>query len=313
MSNNTVVQLFNIINIFNQLYLIVYIFGLVGCLFTTIIFSRNRFKKTIFFTYFRFLSLINFLTLCIRIEHYLKTTSIINLRIISSFTCKILLYFTYFLPATSGWILVVISFDRLVSVANPCGFTFRKKFRFQIIICFFTLAYNQIFYSPLLYLYHIKEEIVNNNTINQNDSKSKLCIKKYSSTVDLIDIINSTILTFILMTISTVFILKILIKSRRVLSNSGIRKKDVKFAITSVSLNFMYAILNSPLCLFMIYAGLSGINQTGDIFTLIDLIASIIYYSNYSALFYITIFVNSFFRREFIVFLNELKAIIIHE
>ena len=108
------------------------------------------------------------------------------------------------------------------------------------------------------------------------------------------------------MMIFTILTLISVFKSRRKNQNSSSTKsKDVKFAITSLSLNLMFFILAFPIGLLQI---LDEKNQFGTyMHDYLQHLLVPLFYINYANLFYTSIIINRMFREEFFTFLKEIK------
>lgn len=122
------------------------------------------------------------------------------------------------------------------------------------------------------------------------------------------DFWNSSILPFMFMTVSSVGLIRSIRASRSRISrlsgssNSQL-KRDNRFAVTIISLNFIFLILNLPLVFDQI---LSVYVIDEPIF---DYLSEILYFLYFAIDFYTQLFVNIEFRREaFKLFRLELKS-----
>lgn len=80
-----------------------------------------------------------------------------------------------------------------------------------------------------------------------------------------------------------------------------ISKKDLKFAITSLSLNGLFLTLNFPICVLNIYLS----NTNADNFnSFIGMFFVNLYYAYFGVSFYISLLVNSIFRDEFLAMIK---------
>ena len=291
-------------------YIIEYLFlvpQLVGFIFNIpafVVFSRKKFKNTIFSTYFRYLCISDTITLLFRFE-YIFNLKVFEFRIISIFSCKIINYFVYFISSLSVWILVVISIDRFLSISYPASFIFRKLKQNQILVLFAIIIYHMIYWLSVPFLAHIS--IKNNGT---NETISYHC--HYGTLiVDVMDFLDSSFLPFFLMFISTSLTLRTIFKSRsKSQSNqqdeqSKIKTKDIKFAINSILLNLFFLVFNFPLTLY--FFSQNFVKFDIELKNLIHSISELLYYVNYANIFFISYFFNSIFYKEFFDLINELK------
>lgn len=130
-----------------------------------------------------------------------------------------------------------------------------------------------------------------------------VCIYNNYMTIQWIDFFNSTIVPFILMiVISIALILSVRASRARVgklsrASSSTQSRRDARFAISAVTLNVIFLVLNLPI----VIVDLIGINNSNRVFTCL---AYVLYYLYYAIGFYVLVAVNRQFRREFSKLLN---------
>ena len=296
-------------NIFGYSLPILLIIGAIGNLFSFIIFSRDKFRKTSFSLYFRVLAISDTFTLLYTIYDMEKEMFGIDLQNSSYFWCKIANYWLYSIAPVSGWLLVVISIDRMLSIIRPNKFLFMKNKKTQALICCLNLVYNLIFYIPLI-VYKDYQEIKNTNSSNSTEIVYKCVDLEEETVMNWFGLFNSTILPFLLMAISTSITVTKLFKSRSKTTaeaklNSKLKQRDIKFAVTSVVLNVLFFVFNSPVCVF---------NLVSDNVRMEDVDANLIYsftlfcyYLNFSVVFYVNLLSNHFFRHELLVFLRLRK------
>ena len=137
-------------NIFGYSFPILLVIGAIGNVFSFIIFSRNKFRKTSFSLYFRVLAICDTFTLLYTIYDMRKEMFGIDLQNGSFYWCKTAYYWLYSIAPVSGWLLVVISMDRMSSIIRPNKFLFMKNKKTQALICCLNFAFNLIFYIPLI-------------------------------------------------------------------------------------------------------------------------------------------------------------------
>jgi len=75
----------------------------------------------------------------------------LNLPILNDFFCKFQSYLTYANGPISPWLMVVLSFDRFMSIAFPKRFNFLFQFKFQVFIIGAVVAFNYIYYSFMIW------------------------------------------------------------------------------------------------------------------------------------------------------------------
>ena len=211
-----------------------------------------------------------------------------NLVIISSIGCKIYQYFNYGLDALSPFCLVYISVEKFISIANPNKRSILKKKNIQIYF-FISLCLFNIFYHLNVPLSYDTVTISNNNTTICffNNDENQL-------TVTFMDLIDFILIPFILMIIFSTLLILTIFKSRSRVNNSLKEnkrlRKDVKFSISLLSMNLLFILLNLPdeIDLFLPF--------NNEIYSTLAQLCNLSFAIN----FYLILFTNSLFRKEFI-------------
>ena len=289
---------------------VVLIMGSIGNVFSFIIFSRDKFRKTSFSLYFRVLAFSDSFTLLYIINDIPNVLYGQDLQNKSYFWCKTFRYWLYSIAPVSGWLLVVISLDRMLSIIRPNKFLFLKKKQTQATICCVNLAFNLIFYIPLI-VYKDYQAQENLNSSNSTEIIFKCVNLEEEKIVDWLDLFNSTILPFLIMAISTSVTVTKLFKSRSKTTaeakpNTKLKQRDTKFAITSVALNLFFFVFNLPVCVLYLLADFIYIEDVD--YVLIFCVTLITYYLNFGVVFYVNLVTNSMFRSELLLFLRLRKA-----
>lgn len=316
-SNENLIDQFSVKLILGCIHVLIFIVGSISNCIAYLVFSRKYFQKTIFFVYFRFILIVDFMTLVSSIDYFLSFILGINLRS-TTITCKILSYENYALPSISTWIIVVVSIDRVISVLKPTSFLIRKTSFFQLFTCILIFLYNALFYTPLLF--STLDLNLNNNSDDLNETTASYeCIYfNPGGFMDYADFLNSTIIPFIFMTLSTIIILVVLYKSRKKWQqpnntsninsknpkNSSI-KRDLRFAFTSITLNVFFLIFNLPVVGFLMISNFVKIDL--KYFDLIYLILLLLFYVNYGTMFSLSLVANKSFRKEFFSLIKSKK------
>ena len=238
------------IKVFQIIYITIILVGTVANMISFIIFSRKKFENTLFSTYFRVLLLVDtFGLLYLTLSKFVLFEFNINLRDLNIFLCRITMPMAYSIPQISAHLTVLISLDRWLSIAKPTEFLFRKKKKFQLVVCSIIILVNFVYNAQLFFSYL---------GYNLDHSKNLLiCLIYDENLLSIMDLINSTLLPFILMfaftlmTINAVFysrrrIRNSILNTRMVSINRGLetqydlmRKRDIRLAINSILLNFI--------------------------------------------------------------------------
>ena len=282
------------------------LWGVIGNIFSFIVFSRNKFRVTFFSVYFRVLAFTDTFTLLFIINDFPAAYFNEDIQNSSYITCKMFYYFIYSISPVSAWILVVVSFDRMLNIIRPNQYLFMKKKKLQIVICSVIFLYNTIYYIPQA-IY--KEYQIQANLSNSSEIVYKCIGLNEEKIVDWMDLFNSTIIPFILMIIFTSITVKRLFKSRSKASievNGKIKNRDVKFALTSISLNIFFFIFNLPVCIFHVVTHYIVLEDAD--FSLLNIIILFCFYLNFGIVFYVNFFTNPLFKNELLIFLHFKKV-----
>lgn len=282
-------------------YPFIFVFGTIGNILAFMVFARKKFKNTLFSIYFRFIILTDSFTLIYAILDYIKYKHSIDIELKSEIFCKLTLYLIYAVAPLNGWVLVMVAFDRLISInhSKSC-MTLRKNQSTQLKICISFFAFNLLYYIPMIIF---KKYKANNKFYDENKNetiiKNECILNDSNGLIYILDFFHSTIFPFFFMILFTSLTLYNVFKSRnKIKSNrSSFKSKDLKFAFTSISLNLCFLILNFPIVLFLLLSNYSElISNNLDLFYIIG---STFYYMNFGTVFYINFLVNTLFKNEF--------------
>jgi hypothetical protein len=227
----------------------------------------------------------------------------LDLRSLSTLSCKIRYYWNYSIGPVSPWLLVYITIERYVAIKYT-SIKILKQHNFQKLIIVLIFIYNLGIYSPFAILKQVYSSIDNNNeTYYYCDFEDNI---QYTIMTSL-DLINSALLPFFIMTASSCALIHTILRVRlRILDMRSKRDKkklrrDIRFGVSSIALNIFFVILNLPLCVTNIFFPLID-DFTYNIFI-------IIFYAIYCINSYILFFFNSIFRNEFLVMLKLRKEV----
>jgi hypothetical protein len=270
------------------------------------IFSRKRFKNTIFSSYFRFYLVFQTLNLIFPINKIFEMNHASFFSNISNFTCGFRFFFVYVNFAIAAWFLVIISFDRYLSICYPTKYLMRKKTIFQIVVSFILIGFNICFYIPF-WFYYIKESVY----ISTNQTKIiSLRCSSPGIWLEFMDLFQQILIPFFFMILFSLLTAKNVIQSRKIncSTNSKTAINDRKFAISSITINILFLIFNLPHILLKI------INQYSYLYmndlNLLRAIQSFSYFFvflNLDSTFFINYWVNSMFKNEFYLILFKGK------
>jgi hypothetical protein len=282
----------------NSLILIVIILGPIGNILVFKIYSTPTMTKTSMSIYFRAMSindtinLINLLVLYLIHEFNFDPSQWIG------FLCRVENYFSYVQSPTTAWLMVVISLDRFFNITYPPRkFPLRSKKPFQLIISFFIIIYNYIYYSFIIWNSYLVPDMLANNTSN-----GTVC--EWNFDVEMLgwmDFCNSTAVPFALMVLLSAMLMGSMIRSRaRVRMLDGfmrqahaklMNQRDRRFAITIVSMNIVFLGLNLPVEIYDLFVLVDNLNR-------VYYFLSTLYYMHSGTSFYVQVAFNRAFRKQ---------------
>lgn len=200
----------------------------IGVIFNTITFylyCNEFFNKTSSSFYLRALTITD--TISITQSIFFMANGLNNdVKLYTPFACKIINYLLYVTSPCSAWIETFISIDRAINIVYPTRFSILKNRNFNLIIVFIIVMYTLVYYAPILYFYgHVftvdDSQNVTNSTVSYRCDSTN---PDYLITLGLMDLLNSTLLPFTIMTISSIITLRHIFNSRNNLKH----KKNAK-------------------------------------------------------------------------------------
>jgi hypothetical protein len=283
--------------------------GLLGNLIGILVFFRKNLLKFPTRNLYISLAIFDTIYLVYRMLGELTIENGISMYLISNNWCKIFRYFRYSLGPISAWLLVYISIDKFISIQFP-NFKLIKLVKFQNTVIFLIVIFNLIYYIPffiyskLFIVYSNETNILNNtNYINNTNNELNCYFTElyHKKVLYMMDLINSTLIPFILMFIFSILLIYTIFKSRlRILRlNSAIDRKklrkDIKFAFTSILLNVTFCIINLPVCVA---------NLLNDISEYYYKLLLYLFFISFCINYYILFTFNSVFRKELFLIFN---------
>lgn len=270
--------------------------GIFGNIASFAIFSRETFSKNSINIYCRALAIFD----CFTLNQLYSDINLIFLKIYpphgSVGYCKFSFYCTVAFSSIPGWILVAFSLDKMLTMKKLPRFEFIKKRSFQIGLIIGIAIFHVLLYSEVLFLLNLGYNYYTNTTYCNSYAMP------YANLVVSVYLIEGSLVPFVIMVVTSVFMVKLIRRSGRKSIGGGnlanVRKRrtrDVKFAITSLTFNFLFIILKLPLVLY--YLLLSVNVDSGDYFFQI---ATLLFFVFSSISFLIHLASNSIFRREIV-------------
>lgn len=222
------------------------ILGTIGNSITFYIYSRKEFQKTSTAFYFAYSTIID--TLCLffgSLKRFLEGLNEREIRNSSNLVCKLTIYMNYSLVHISSWILVLISFDRLIS-SRIFSREFQKRKNQIIAIALLSIL---IFVSNI-YL-PIKVGLIEIGNQTYCDYKNM----NTSFIISIYDLLVSVLVPFLIIAVTNFLIAFKLYKSKlKILDIKQSYKITRVYAFTIIGKNLLFLILNLPLCVVILYA-----------------------------------------------------------
>lgn len=108
---------------------LVLLFGIIGNFLSYKIYARQALNKNSFAIYFKVISIVDLFIVFHSFTYLLDTVFYYNLLTKLELFCKTLDYTVYVLSPVSGYLLVIVSFDRFMKIKYPKRFSifFQKK------------------------------------------------------------------------------------------------------------------------------------------------------------------------------------------
>lgn len=258
--------------------------SILGNLFVLIVYSQDKFKKLHNLNVWRSMSIVDIFCVAQILKHFLHYAFNYDIHMENPFLCKLVSYLSHS-GAISAWLRAYITIDLFGSIVLH-----RSRSQFQSLAIILIFALNLIFYSQRFFF----------TGIESLNSTKEYCGDNGLDYVEVflwIDLINSTIVPFGIMSVSSVLLLFAIFKSRRHLRNdlaAGTQKqaikRDIQFAITLVVLNSTFIALYLPVHVYFF------VSESDLWYT----ITVSMFYSAYAINPFIYFTFNSMFRREFL-------------
>ena len=291
--------------------------GLIGNLIVFTIYTRNKFRS---------LAMARYLA-CLAIFNIIATTTLVltigkfEWRKTALF-CKIYTYIRYTNIQFCSWLLVLTSIDRLFSIYDATG-----ALTLRFIKLFITNIKFQVFVTTLIFilLLGINVPFLVFSTYYLEFGSCGLP-EDIGLVIDIIDMLVSTVIPFLIMFVSSILIIKLLFKSRKrvavglqmsisttnIINTTSQGSRDLQFAKTVIILNLLFLVCNLPICILLIiwnyYSFRAEISELMEAqLNMCYSIFSMLIYC-YSALpFFVYLKVNSIFRNDFIQAIKKLR------
>ena len=227
--------------------LLIAIIALIGNILSFYIFSRKKFKNTIFSSHFWYDILINLFYLFLPIDFYLGLSWDIEINMISDLVCKLYYYYEDVVTPISHFILAFISIDRYLTIAHPKKYAFKNKISFHLKCCIGITVFNFLYYIPSFFYFGLvfDSNETTNDTSNSFNNGSIYSCSRPIIVLNLLNVLNDVIVPFGIMSIFTILLIKSIYDSRKrarslTSTQNRTQSKYVRFAVTSIAVNIAF-------------------------------------------------------------------------
>lgn len=309
-SNSTVFSIINMLDIISEIFsryclIILFILGIIGLTFNTLIFTRQTFRQNSCVNYF----------LASTIANYFVVFFILPSRILSDgfaidpgrynlFYCKIRFYTYFTAKSLSSWFIVLACFDRKMSSSHSVQRRSFARLKISRWMIFLTTLAGLLFYSHVLIFYEIGEE-------NQCDARAGV----YRLFNDSVYLVGYSLVPPLLMLLFGVWTIGNTRRLRRIVPRFGRRIAPLNHRDQALMLMlFLQVILITitavPHAIQKLYSTLT-LNDPKDDFrkaadNVFTIIVRTISFFNHSCTFYILTLSGKMFRQEFYKILKKI-------
>lgn len=282
--------------IFYWITLVVILIGIVGNILAFMVFSRKKFRKNSISVYCRALAIFDSFIVYIAVVLFYFVFYKRFLARQSDSMCKLYFYVTLAFSSIPGWILIAFSVDKILNLRAVSNTMKRPIIHYSIIVAI-------VLINLLLYI-----EVPIFITLVPVDVYGMVCDTKYlwfSDVLNMIFLIEGSVLPFVILCISSLYTVKLLRDSRKQVATicrsvDKRKKHEIKFAITSIAFNILFIVLKMPLLICSII-GYLVVNY------FVLQFAYLFFLTNYSIGFFIHYASNSLFRSELLLMLRIRK------
>lgn len=271
--------------------------GLIGNVITFIIFSRPVFEKNSISVYCRALVIADSFTFVNLIYDIGIAFFDINFVDHSDFACVLINYTGMIFGALNGWILITFSIDKLLNMKSIGNSLIKKRwFQYAVIISLF--IFHVLLYLEVPIYLRLSSFDVSNMTL----TFCSFSLMPFATLTISMYLLEGNIVPFIVIFTTSIISIRTIRKSSRNLMNSQLslsnirNKRDVKFAVTSITFNILFIVLRMPgMVLIVLSTYISSLSISG-----LELqLTLLLYFMNYSIGVIVHLVSNNLFRAEF--------------
>jgi hypothetical protein len=292
--------------------------GLAGNTLTFIIYSRPSLRKLTISLYFRVVSLVDLFITLNWVKVFFRDKFNLYLNRQSTLMCKLTEFSIFSAGPISSWIEVLISFDRLLKITSPNRYhKLIEGLKCQIGLLIFVFVGNMAYYSYRL----VDDELV--VVVKNETTMTMSCELVRNVNGEFWMEMGNVLAPFGAMSVSSAITIGFIARSRKRMQlnhhqSSSMAKtsgqnnhreqkhhiRDVKFAVTSISLNLFFLLSNLPIPFYnLILKNITFIDS--DLNDFLDTVFTFLWYTYFMFSFYLQLAVNSLVRAEFFQMLGR--------
>lgn len=266
--------------------------GLIGNLFSVLfLFKGNSNAINLPNALFKFLFLIDTIYLML-FFNLILTHYEINLNILSSVSCKVIMYLNGCFTLLSPLVVVYLSTYKLFCIKKSTNKTrYLASTQNQLIFLVLLLVFNLVFYVPVI----LEVDLII-NLDSPNTTKCDFINPNSKQTILFIDLVCRTVLPITSMFACTLALIYLIFKSRYDINKYMCAdfQVDIKLTFCLIAINIIFMFHNLPISIIGFYTSINT-NQLNS-----EAILSLyLYYFNFVFKFYFLILTNKQFRNEF--------------
>lgn len=288
--------------IFQNVQLIVTSIGLASNATTFVVFSRKRLRTYSFSFYIRVMTVCEIFAFLHGLRHWVAFIDESDLNLVASFFCTINEYQPYVAATISCWMLTSISIDRLITILYPHRFKILKKRNFQIMILVIVALYSLGVFIEMPLSYKIVTFTF--NVTNSTQQVIRMCtVDAYmGQVISWINIANLVGINVIFNSVVNTLMVVLLFRSRRRVDRrseqfKNTERRDRKFAINSIGLTVVSTLGKLPFSILLV--AINYLNLSYDQIQMLFNITVSIVNADGAATFFVNMYANSMFYREF--------------
>ena len=271
--------------------------GFLGNIASFIIFSRRTFRKNSISTYCQALAIFESLTLIELLNYVALLFYDSSLAATSDALCKILNYIPSLYSSIPAWILVAFSLDKMLSMRTTSTPILKKKWFQWSVVCVIVLSHLLLYIAVPIMLQRIE--------FFPGYYVCNIAFLNFFNAFVIITLVETCYIPFIVMLVLSILTIRQLMKSRNSVErtaghvNKDRRSRDARYAISSITFNFMFITFKLPIMVFFILIAYTTIYNV-----YFYNVAIVLFFFNSSSGFFIHLASNSLFRREIMILLG---------